>query len=324
MSQARTMSAEDCLPAALRGSAPTITRIRGGLSGATVHRVDASGRSFVLKAGAADEQLEDWERALRIQRAAADAGLAPRVVHADEHRRAVLTELVADRSFATFYRDPQTHAAALALLGRTVRRIHQLPIPDGARPVDARAFLRGLWDDLRAGGFALPDLAADAVQRALADDATAALPAGAPPPVLSHNDLNPTNLVYDGTALLVLDWAAARPADPHYDLATVAVFLRMDDADCLRLLSAYHDHAVATVPAPLVSTRRLVAALAGTMQLRLARRMNQPGATDQEALALGDFYQRLRSGAVTMGTPDGQWAFGLALLKESLATEISS
>ncbi len=31
------------------------------------------------------------------------------------------------------------------------------------------------------------------------------------------------------------------------------------------------------------------------------------------------FYQQLRSGALTLGTAEGLWTFGLALLKESLA-----
>ena len=84
-------------------------------------------------------------------------------------------------------------------------------------------------------GFALPEFASDAIQRVLAEE---------PPPrhgdlVLGHNDLNPTNFIYDGEGLLVLDWAAAGPMDAFYDLAVLAVFLRMDEATCLSLLSAY-------------------------------------------------------------------------------------
>jgi hypothetical protein len=36
-------------------------------------------------------------------------------------------------------------------------------------------------------------------------------------------------------------------------------------------------------------------------------------------LPLDEFYQQMRAGALRLGTADGQWAFGLALLKESLA-----
>ena len=67
--------------------------------------------------------------------------------------------------------------------------------------------------------------------------------------------------------------------------------------------------------------RRLTAALAGAMQLHLARQMKHAGATGAETpdstLSLGDCYQAMGTGALKLGTPEGQWAFGLALLKES-------
>jgi len=36
-------------------------------------------------------------------------------------------------------------------------------------------------------------------------------------------------------------------------------------------------------------------------------------------LPLGELYLRLQSGALKLGTAGGQWAFGLSMLKESLA-----
>lgn len=311
------MTPEDCLPPDLRGPGTTILPITAGLSGAGVYRVESAGRSFVLKVAADGEGPSDWRRALHVQRLAADAGLAPRVVHVDEGRRAVVTDFVADRSFVSFYRDPRTHEAALALLGRTVRRIHSLPVPPDVSGRDPREFLAGIWEVLRTG-FALPGFVGDSVRRALAEE---------PPPgaraVLGHNDLNPGNLVYDGEAIVLLDWAAAGPADASYDLATLAVFLRMDEGDCRHLLAGYDGADVGVPPARFLYSRRLVAALAGTMQLYVARQMNHGGATGAEtlddALPLGEFYQRMGAGLLKLGTADGQWAFGLALLKESLA-----
>jgi aminoglycoside phosphotransferase (APT) family kinase protein len=142
------------------------------------------------------------------------------------------------------------------------------------------------------------------------------------PQVLGHNDLNPSNLVYDGRSILILDWATAGAMEPFYDLAVVAVFLRMDERTCVRLLSAYEGSAVAELPARFRYDRRLVAAFAGTMSLHVARLVKHPGATGAETLegtlALGDFYQQMQAGVLKLGTPEGQWAFGLALLKESL------
>jgi aminoglycoside phosphotransferase (APT) family kinase protein len=310
---------DDYLPPDLRGPTTTITPIAAGLSGAGVYRVEAAGRSFVLKVAAEHESAASFRHALDVQRLAADAGIAPRIVHVDEPRRAVLTAFVADRSFAAFYLDPRTHEAALTQLGRTVRRIHALPLPANDAPArDPRELLAQVRDGFLAG-FALPDFARDAIQCVLAE---------APPPreralVLGHNDLNPSNLVHDGEAILVLDWATAGPMDPFYDLAVLSVFLRMDEDTCLRLLSAYDGEPFVALPDRFLYTRRLAAALAGAFQLYLARQMQHPGATGAETLdttlSLVEFYQQMRAGTLKLGTADGQWAFGLALLKGSLA-----
>jgi len=182
---------------------------------------------------------------------------------------------------------------------------------------DPRQLLAQLWEGLRSG-FVIPAFAQEAVEAALA----AVAPAGGGALVLGHNDLNPSNLLYDGASLLVLDWSTAGPADVFFDLATLAVFLRMDDATCRDLLSAYDGEPPRDrLPDRFLYSRRLVAALVGAMMLHLARRRGHTGATLDETLdatvSLGAFYQQMRAGAVNPATPDGQWAFGKALLKAS-------
>ena len=199
-----------------------------------------------------------------------------------------------------------------------MRRIHALPFrPRRASAIPARFSPRSR--PVSGPGLPSPTFAADAIQRVLAEEP----PPRPARPVLGHNDLNPTNFIYDGEGLLVLDWAAAGPMDAFYDLAVLAVFLRMDEATCLSLLSAYDGAPATALPDSFRYSRRLAAALAGAMQLFIARQMKHPGATGAETLAstlsLGEFYQRMRNGELKVGTADGQWAFGLALLKESLA-----
>jgi aminoglycoside phosphotransferase (APT) family kinase protein len=311
------LNVEECLPAQLRTPSTTIARIAAGLSGAGVYRVEAGGETFVLKIAEATANDHDWRSTLEIQRVAAAAGFAPRLVHVDEGRRAVVSSFVADRGFVGLYRDPGTHAAALALLGQTVRKLQALPIPREAPVRDPRAFLAQLSRGLQPG-LPLPAFAAQAIARALGEE-----PPADRARVLGHNDLNPTNFVYDGQAIVLLDWAFAGAIDPSYDLATLALFLRMDQGACQALLAAYDERPLAPLPGSFLYHRRLVAALAGTAGLSIARQLKHPGATGAETLAstlpLGEFYQRLRTGEAKLGTPDGQWLFGLALLKESLA-----
>jgi aminoglycoside phosphotransferase (APT) family kinase protein len=311
------MNLEACLPADLRGPTTTINRVAAGASGAGVYRVEAAGQAFVLKVTGENEPLASWRQKLHIQQLAASANLAPRVVHVDEARRAVVSAFVADRSFPALYGDPRTHESALALLGRTVRRVHELPLPPDADAKDPREFLTNVWSGL-APGFTLPTFVGDAVERVLTEEA----PARERAPVLSHNDVNPTNLVYDGENILLLDWETAGPNDPFYDLAAISVFLRMDEGTCQRLLAAHDGEPVSSLPARFTYNRRLVAVLCGTAFLHLACQRGYAGAAGGETLdstlSLGDLYQRMQSGSLSLATGEGQWCFGLALVKASV------
>jgi aminoglycoside phosphotransferase (APT) family kinase protein len=308
---------EACLPADLRGDGTTISKIAVGLSGAGVYRVDAAGRTYVMKVAREGEPLEPWRAKLHIQRLAADAGVTPPVIHVDEDRRVVLSAFVTDRSFFAFYGNPGTRDAAIALLGRTVRRIHDIPIPLGAGVLDPRQFVATIWEGPLAG-FAVPTFVSDAVRRVLDEEPTPSDRA----PVLSHNDFNPTNLIYDGEHLVLLDWDTPGPNDPYYDLATASLFLRMDEETCRKLLSAYGDASASGLPARFVYDRRVVGTLCGAAFMHLARQGGHGGATGAETLdstlSLAEIYQQMRAGTLSIATADGQWAFGLALVKAGM------
>lgn len=310
------MSLHECLPAELRGTATTITRVSAGLSGAGVYRVEASGRAYVLKVSDPAEPIDAWRRTLQIRQLASEAGVAPRVVHVDEVQRAVLSLFVEDRAFAAFYHTPDSSNAALALLARTLRRVHDLPLPRDANAGDPRHHLAHVWSGALAG-FRVPQFAETVIRGLLSHDP----PAPERAPALCHNDLNPSNLVFDGENILLLDWETAGPNDPLYDLATVSMFFRMDEAECRRLLSEYDESPVSQLPERFVYNQRLVAALCGAVFLSLARQGGHPGAdlndTIDTALSLSECYQQMRSGALSPATSDGQWRFGLALLKTS-------
>lgn len=312
-----TADLEACLPAALRGTSPRITPISTGLSGAGVYRVDAGGRSYVLKIAGPGIELQPWRARTAMMRAAAAAGVAPALVHDDEQRRAIVTEHVVDRSLVARLSQPATRALAIRDLGATLGRVHALPLPESAAPMRSRrAFLEEIWTGLH--GFTLPPWTAAAVRRVLDELPPPATRA----PVLSHNDPNPSNLAYDGTRILLLDWDTAGPNDPFDDLAAVAVFLRLDDAACAQLVAA-HDAApaAAALPATFVYLRRTLAALCGAMLLNIARSSGYPGArgdeTIDEAPTLAGVYAGMGTGTLSARAPAGQWAFGQALLAAS-------
>lgn len=296
------MNLEDCLPAALRG---TITPVALGFSGAGVYRVETADANYVLKIS--DEPVDAWRRKLRVQELAVAAGVTPRIVHVDEARRAVVTELVVDRSFPMLFMTPATRDAAITLLGRTLRRVHDVPLPADLPALDPLALL---------GSLTLPPVPAFAAR------AIAQIVDETPPPldralVLSHNDVNPTNLVYDGERLLLVDWNTAAPNDPLYDLAAIAVFLRMDEATCAKLVAAHDDAAATELPPRFRYLQRLVAVVCGAMFVNLARQGGHAGSTNEEPEPLEAFYQRLRTGQTDIAAATGKWEFGLALISSA-------
>jgi hypothetical protein len=305
-----------CLPADLRGPETVITPITAGFSGAGVHRVEAGDRAFVLKLAGDADTPDEWRRRREVLESAAGAGLAPRIMHVDDEHRAILSEFIVNRSFPALYGDPRTHRQAMTELGRTIRRVHDLPIPAGMPRKSPEDLFGSMWSKL--DGFPLPRFVGDAAAQVRAMRP----PPSADVPVLSHNDLNPTNLAYDGERLVLMDWDAAGPNDPAFDLATVAVFQRMDADACARLHAAYAGDEAAEILPRFGYFRRLVAMMVGTGFLTFARATGHPGAAPDTLLdstaSLGDFYQRLRSGEIDLGTPDGRFAFGLALVKASL------
>ena len=311
------MNLEACLPIELQRPTTTITRIARGLSGAGVYRVDAGGRALVLKISADDEPIERWQSKLAVQRLAADAGVAPRVVHADEDRRAILSELVVDRGFVPFYMPPTTRARAIAMLARTVRAVHDVPLPADLETRTTRDLLEMVWRGLAA--FPLPPFVAGAATRMHAEP----IPSSGRAPVLSHNDINPSNLAFDGERIVLLDWDTAGANDPYSDLAALAVFLRMDEPTALALLAAYDGAPVPALPPRFAYCRRLVAVACGVIFLHLARTAGHGGSTTPSSIAdtpsCADCHAQMRAGTLAIGSPDGQWTFGLALVRESFA-----
>jgi len=297
------MTPEAYLPAHLRGA--TIEKISAGLSGAGVYKVTSGDAQYVLKI--ADAPID-----VAIRTAAADAGVAPKIIHVDPTRHAVLSELVVDRGFMPVLMNPATRANAIASLGTALRRVHDLPIPDGTPAATPRAFLEQFSATLAKS--AVPELVRTAQDRALSEPE----PPVEREPVISHNDVNPSNLVWDGERVKLLDWDTAATNDPLYDLAAVAMFLRMDEPTCRALLEAHDGVAPTALPARFAYWRRMIATLCGSIFLVLAHRRGFAGG-DDPALTLAEAYAKMRTGELVVATAEGQWAFGLALLRESLA-----
>lgn len=307
------------LPEAQVGVVQDITPISLGLSGAGVYAVTASRGAFVLRVQ--PRQLGDgFAQQLRVQRRAADAEIAPALVHVDEAVGAVVSQRIAGMPVSAALANPADRPRVLGSVIEQLRRLHALDTTD-ITPSDPLAYGRNVYEAQRnRPGFPAwaNDLEASfaAVARALEADQRR---------TLSHNDANPGNVLWDGQRAWLVDWEASGIGHPYYDLATLALFLRLDEQTALALAAA-HDGAPLndTSRATFRALFKFAGLLSGTVFLGLVNDLSVYSApTLADAPTLGQCYEGLRSGQLQLQSPQGQMSFGLALLAIGVAAPLS-
>lgn len=203
-----------------------IEALTGGLTN-RVYRVICSDGEFVLRLAAASDPGAgiNRQREIDVHAAAARAGIAPPLLHADARQGMLLYRYLPGRAWtAADLDDPVRLEMAATLL----RLVHELPLSGHA--LDAGAvgarYLQGLQ------GVAQLHDQGRAVARWLANSA----------PVTElrccHNDVVAGNLV-EASPLMLLDWEYAADNDPLFDLASLIAFHELDAAATQRLLGAY-------------------------------------------------------------------------------------
>ncbi|MGR3913107.1 MAG: phosphotransferase family protein [Gammaproteobacteria bacterium] len=189
--------------------------LAGGLSNHNFV-VDDAGKKYVARIGG-DMPVHNVLRFNEhsCARAAAEAGIAPRIVHAEPD--ALVTEFVDGTVF-----DAQLARRNLARIVARLQTLHR----HGARAVRGPVLAFSVFHVARHYDKLLRD-SAGACRRAaelprllrIADELEAA--SGASMPALCHNDLMAANFIDDGE-ICIIDWEHAGLGAPLFDLANLA------------------------------------------------------------------------------------------------------
>ena len=293
-----------------------VTPISGGLSGAGLFRIRVGGIAYVLRLEPPALSFGDPARGFVCMRIAADAFLAPRVRYADPADGVVIMDLVAQRSLALDY--PGDGKPLLIELAQAVRALHAAPqfpplvdYMTGMQMVIGQQLQSGLFD---------PSIFQDLIDRY--GEVAAVYRTAAGDRVSSHNDLNPGNVLYDGTRLWLVDWEASFLADRYVDLATVAGWFTHDQTQEDLLLSTYFG----TAPTPEQHARftvmRQVNHVFYGMQMLNSAAAERPGLSrpdqDLSGPSLGALRGRLATGDFALQAWDNRVAYGKARLSEAL------
>ncbi len=189
-------------------------------------RIVVRGSPYLLRI---NTRAGDMTRHFACMQAAAQAGLAPRVLYACPEDRVSITDFVEAVPFSV--------ADALRRVPAALRALHALP-PFPLAPFNTTCtfllnrgpVLDGFLQKFRSAGILpQPDL-----EELLAQYARLAAPLSSLHPDLapSHNDLfKPDNMLFDGNRLWLVDWEASFQNDRYADLAVVANMLVSNEAD---------------------------------------------------------------------------------------------
>lgn len=196
-----------------------ICRMTKGLSSDLVFRIVVNGSPFLLRIMTRIDERNNPVRIFSCMKAAAEAGLAPRVLYSNAEDGIAIIDFVEGVSF------PATQA--LVLLPRTLRRLHALPpFPTTFNYVTAH---KGFIWRFRTAGLLPQDEIEEAFRRY--EQICAAYPRADADMVSCHMDLKPENIVFDGHRPWLIDWMAASINDRFFDLALIANFVVANDAD---------------------------------------------------------------------------------------------
>lgn len=296
------------LPEERVGTVTAVQPISAGLSGASVYAVSSTRGELVLRVNAPRADTSLWTQQLRILRRASDAGVAPAIVHVNEAARAIVSTRVAGMSLGAALADPANRAPAVASVIAQLRALRSLdtagieervPLPHARRELATQRARPGF----PAWAAALEPIF-DAIEAVLARDARR---------VVCHNDLNPGNILWDGARVWFVNWEVAGLNHPFYDLAVLAMFLRLEDAVAHQLLAQLEDRPVnGDARATFAALRRIAALLCG---LVFASMVDDLTLLPAQAPTLTECYAGLRAGTLDFQDPRGRGAFALALLR---------
>ncbi|MBX9647760.1 MAG: phosphotransferase [Xanthobacteraceae bacterium] len=301
----------DALPAAHRdiarealtaacGMAPidAIVAMTGGMTTASVFRVEAGPRKYLLRIEGEPSPLRNPHQYKSMAIAAA-ARIAPEVHYVDEVARVAVMDFVEQVPVKAF---PGGPAALARALGELLSRVQATPVfpyyvhyPDIVARLVAHVRRTGLFAD----GVLDPHV------RRL-ELVSKAYEAGATKLVSSHNDPTPGNILFDGKRLWLIDWESACRNDPLVDIAIVLDGVVRAPAHEEIFLTAWLGRAPdEDVRARLEVTRALTRLYyAGVFFSASAAAAWVKGDCNPSAPSVADFQQAIQTGRLKAGTPE--------------------
>jgi thiamine kinase-like enzyme len=294
-----------------RSEAQKISLLSGGLSGASVCKIVVEGQTYLLK-------LFDPQAAMAAppsiyQQLVADAGIAPPLHYHNELTGVSISGFI--ESSQIFFLPPEKIIQELAL---SIKAIHHIKVDGKAMDLltlvdgvvqwlqQSDLFRQEVWDEFFIYYHSIRSI----------------YPWNDTLKVLSHNDLNPTNTLWDGNKIWIIDWDVASINDPYVDLATAANFFVQRPGDEKLLLDIYFNGNASDIQTARFFIMRQICRLVYSREMLQRALINKPADvfhdTDGAEGSLRKVTTQLRTGKLSLQTWEGQYLYGKALFQEAL------
>lgn len=275
-----------------------IRTMPNGLSSDLVFRIIVHGSPFLLKIMTRIDERSDPQRIFATMKAEAEAGLSPRVWHANIEDGIAIIDFVETVPF------PVTEA--LVRIPGTLRKLHALPpFPKPFNYVTAHNGF--IWRFRKANL-----LAGSEVEEIFTryEQVCAVYPRLDSDMVSCHGDLKPENILFDGQRVWLVGWKAAFLNDRYFDLAVVANFAVTNDADERTYLQEYFGQPPDEYQlARFFLMRQVMHMLSATVFLLLGS-AGQPVDQSDPLPVFSDFHRRIWAGEVNLADNEMKTVYG--------------
>jgi aminoglycoside phosphotransferase (APT) family kinase protein len=296
--------------AAAFGSAAidAITPITGGASTASTFRLETGDRRYLLRVEGQPSPLRNPHQYVSM-RIAAEAGIAPDIRYIDETAGVAVIDFIEQQPLRIYPGGPRALAHAI---GELLSRVQATPVFPTF--VNYPGIVARLFAHVRRTGLFTAGLLDAHVERL--DLLHEAYDAGLTSLVSSHNDLIPSNILFDGERLWLIDWESAYRNDPLVDVSIVLDQLaRSPELEDVLLRAWFGRVADEAVRARLELIRALTRLYyAGVLLSASAAASWVTGTTDLSAPTPQEFQQSVREGRLKPGAPETKHVLGKMFL----------
>ena len=290
----------------------SIAPLQGGYSSSQMFLIDVQGKRYVLRVMGFDQPIEDRQTQINCASYASQMGLSPHYHYTHAEDGVIIMDYIEITPF--------TKEIILQKLPQRLRALHHPEEHGATMPpphIKIFSYLQGLMEEVIA--LDAPQSVLDFIRNVQA--LMPILKATQRENVLAccHNDLNVSNLIYDGRELYFVDFEAAGYEDPYFDLATLSLQMLFTEEETHAFLHDYFKRAPTSFDLQKTLLMKQVSYAFYAMHFfKFAYQQGVMSIENTPIPTLAQWDKGMGDGTFELATPHGFLIYALTLMNDSL------